>query len=91
LERQVVFHASFENCSNDIIKQRTLARFRFFGQWRPRNNAMAAAQAGGQPYRVFSADENSRSDDDAAIRQSRHSGLGFSGGRLFPPLEGSGF
>jgi len=35
LERQALFDASFENGSNDIIKQRTLARFGFFGQRRP--------------------------------------------------------
>jgi hypothetical protein len=46
---------------------------------------------GGQPFRVFSVDEISRSDYSTAIRQRRVTGLGFPGARLFQPLEGSGF
>src|SRR5579864_5614842 len=45
----------------------------------------------GQSFRVSSVDEISRSDDNTAIPQHRFTGLGFSDGRLFQPLEGSGF
>jgi hypothetical protein len=40
---------------------------------------------------MFSFDEILRLDDSPAARQRRIGGLGFSGGRLFQPLEGSGF